>query len=101
MNRKLLISFFFLIIVSFLIVIFYSVNKLPHNPNVNWPTKIWDEGTTSKIDSEELNKMIDYAFSQNSSGKLGISNALLITQGGQIVLEKYNDGINQNTLNNY
>jgi len=41
--------------------------------------------------------MIDYTFSQNSSGKLGITNALLITQGGQIVLEKYNDGINQNT----
>ena len=97
MNRKLLISFFFLIIVSLLIVILYSVNQLPHNPNVSWPTKIWDEGTTSKVDSEELNKMIDSAFSQNSSGKLGITNALLITQGGQIVLEKYNDGINQNT----
>ena len=97
MNRKLLISFFFLIIVSLLIVILYSVNQLPHNSNVSWPTKIWDEGTTSKVDSKELNKMIDYAFSQNSSGKLGITNALLITQGGQIVLEKYNDGINQNT----
>ena len=97
MNRKLLISFFFLIIVSLLIVILYSVNQLPHNPNVSWPTKIWDEGTTSIVDSEELDKMIDYTFSQNSSGKLGITNALLITQGGQIVLEKYNDGINQNT----
>ena len=97
MNRKLLISFFFLIIVSLLIVILNSVNQLPHNPNLSWPTKIWDEGTTSKVDSEELDKMIDYTFSQNSSGKLGMTNALLITQGGQIVLEKYNDGINQNT----
>ncbi|SVB29118.1 uncharacterized protein METZ01_LOCUS181972, partial [marine metagenome] len=59
MNRKLLISFFFLIIVSLLIVILNSVNQLPHNSNVSWPTKIWDEGTTSKVDSKELNKMID------------------------------------------
>jgi len=103
MNRKLLILFF-LITVSLLIVIFYLVNhtswilnQLPHNVKVSWPTEAWDEGIASEVDLEELNKRTDYAFSLNSNKRLGATNALLITQGGQIVLEKYNKGINQNT----
>ena len=92
------------IFAAILILTFYSVNpasatlkQLPHDPNINWPTIDWDEKTLVTINTNKFEDMIEYAFSTNSNNSLGITNALLVTQGGQIVFEKYNKPINKKT----
>ena len=77
--------------------VFALVNQLSHDNNIQWPTKEWHVKSSLLTGSDEFRSMTEYAFSADSNSELGITNALLITQGGKIVFEDYSEGITQNT----
>lgn len=77
--------------------VFALVNQLSHDNNIQWPTREWHVKSSLLTGSDEFRSMTEYAFSADSNSELGITNALLITQGGKIVFEDYSEGITQNT----
>ena len=91
------------IFATVLVLIFSSVNvfalvsQLSHDNNIQWPTREWHVKSSLLTGSDEFRSMTEYAFSADSNSELGITNALLITQGGKIVFEDYSEGITQNT----
>ena len=92
------------IIVSSLLVFFYlvvNVLALPvqnkHDPNVSWPTKEWSVNIDNFKGSPAFNNKIDELFSDEYYSKLGKTNSLLIVQNGEIIFEKYNQGISKDT----
>ncbi|MAE37402.1 MAG: hypothetical protein CMI87_01925, partial [Pelagibacteraceae bacterium] len=92
------------ILVSSLLVFFYlvvNVLALPpqnkHDPSVAWPTKEWSINTDNFQGSSAFNNKIDELFSDESYTRLGKTNSLLIVQNGEIIFEKYNQGINKDT----
>jgi CubicO group peptidase (beta-lactamase class C family) len=61
---------------------------LPAQPSgVAWPTQAWPEGEVSAGPGFE--KLIDEAFAQQPSERLGESHALVIVRGGRLVFERY------------
>ena len=92
------------IIISSLLVFFYlvvNVLALPlqnkHDPSVAWPTEEWSVNTDNFQPNSAFNNKINELFSDESYGRLGKTNSLLIVQNGEIVFEKYNQGINKDT----
>lgn len=92
------------ILVSSLLVFFYlvvNVLALPlqnkHDPSVAWPTEEWSINTDNFQPNSAFNNKINELFSDESYGRLGKTNSLLIVQNGEIVFEKYNQGINKDT----
>lgn len=64
---------------------------LPSQPEgVAWPTHDWPEGTlNSGVDQTRLNGLLDSAFADPAPADLNETHAVLIVQGGKIVLERY------------
>jgi CubicO group peptidase (beta-lactamase class C family) len=65
----------------------------PAQPSdVAWPTKTWPEGgVPAGVDSLRLNAQIERAFA-GADPDLGESHALVIIQGGRLLLERYAPG---------
>ena len=91
-------------IISTLLVFFYlMVNVLAlspqkkHDPNVNWPTNEWAINTENFIGNSTFNNKIEKLFSSDSYNMYGKTNSLLIIQNGEIIFERYNEGIKDNT----
>ena len=68
-----------------------------HDPNVNWPTKQWSINTDKFNPSQNFNNKVDNLFSNDSYNEYGKTNSLLIIQNGEIIFEKNNIGIKENT----
>jgi CubicO group peptidase (beta-lactamase class C family) len=70
-----------------------SLPPLPAQPaGVAWPTEAWPEGELPGLAQTGFEALIDEAFEGQPSERLGETHALLIVQGGRIVLERYGDG---------
>jgi CubicO group peptidase (beta-lactamase class C family) len=64
-----------------------------HPEGVPWPTKAWPHGNLSpKADRGRLEKSLDHALANPSPTDIGETHALLIIQGGRLVLERYAAG---------
>lgn len=67
---------------------------LPPQPSgVPWPTTEWPRGRLSpSADAERLEQLIGLAFGNGDAGGIGKTHALLLVQGGEIVVERYAAG---------
>ncbi|MEH6807462.1 MAG: serine hydrolase [Hyphomonas oceanitis] len=64
---------------------------LPSQPEgVAWPSERWPEGPLGAgVDSGELGRLLDLAFSEAALASMGETHAFLAVQGGRIVAEQY------------
>ena len=92
------------ILVSSLLIFFYlavNVLALPpqnkHDPSVTWPTKELAVNIDNFKRSSAFDQKIDELFSDDSYSRLGKTNSFLIVQNGEIIFEKYNQGISKDT----
>ena len=70
-----------------------SLIGLPTQPaGVAWPTGAWPDGALSGPSAGPVARAVDYAFSPEALPDLGQTNAVVIVQGGRLVLERYADG---------
>jgi CubicO group peptidase (beta-lactamase class C family) len=70
-----------------------SLIGLPLQPiGVAWPTAAWPQGELSGAAAGRVLEAVDYAFSPEALPDLGQTQALVIIQGGRLVLERYADG---------
>ena len=69
---------------------------LPSQPQgVPWPTGEWPEGAPEIPDDEVTAGRVDSLFTD--TGRLGRTDALVVVQGGRLVLERYREGTNRDT----
>lgn len=67
--------------------------ELPAQPaGVPWPTTEWPAGPSGARDAAGLTALVEEAFAAPDTERLGETHALVIVQGGRLVLERYNDG---------
>jgi CubicO group peptidase (beta-lactamase class C family) len=67
-----------------------SLIALPSQPvDVRWPTEAWPEGPAP---AAAIRDFADYAFTPEALPDLGQTHALVVIQGGRLVLERYADG---------
>jgi CubicO group peptidase (beta-lactamase class C family) len=67
-----------------------SLAPLPGQPaDVAWPTAAWPTGEVSAVHPARLDALLGEAFDRPNSPSLGETHALLIVQGGRLVLERY------------
>jgi CubicO group peptidase (beta-lactamase class C family) len=68
-----------------------SLLPLPPQPvDVAWPTEAWPEGDLSaSADKIRLNRLLDHALLPQRTEDLGETHALLIVQGGRLIVERY------------
>ena len=69
-----------------------TLPALPSQPaGVPWPTERWPEGAP-RADAARLAKVVAEAFGPAASPALGETRALVVIQGGRLVLERYAEG---------
>lgn len=78
-----------------------TMMSLPHLPtqpiDTVWPTQDWPLGHVSPaVDGNALDSLLEDAFGQKVSPTLGETHALVIIQGGKLILERYADGYGPN-----
>lgn len=68
--------------------------SLPEQPAATpWPTEAWPIGELpDSADQARIERLLEKAFGANEDADLGETHALVIVQGGRIVLERYNAG---------
>jgi CubicO group peptidase (beta-lactamase class C family) len=73
----------------------YTRAPLPAQPgNLAWPTAAWPRAELdARIDATALDVLLDGAF--HAAGPLGQTNALLVVQRGEVVVERYADGVSE------
>ena len=70
-----------------------SLIGLPPQPaGVAWPTKAWPDGELAPATAARVREIADYAFTAEALPDLGQTHALVVVQGGRLVLERYADG---------
>lgn len=67
---------------------------LPRQPaDVAWPTKGWPEGSMpARVNKTKLSALLDHAFSEVQPDDLAETDALVIVQGGKLIMERYREG---------
>lgn len=71
---------------------------LPPQPaGVPWPTAAWPTGTLPPDAAARIDAILDTAFDQPNPD-LGETRALLVVQGGRLVVERYGTGFDENSL---
>jgi CubicO group peptidase (beta-lactamase class C family) len=67
-----------------------SLIALPTQPaGVPWPTKAWPDGPAP---AASIREFADHAFTAEALPDLGQTHALVVVQGGRLVLERYAEG---------
>ncbi len=67
--------------------------SLPPQPaDVAWPTQAWPQGELAPAAAASIRDVVDYAFTPAALSDLGQTHALVIIQGGRLVLERYAAG---------
>lgn len=62
----------------------------PHPEGTPWPTQAWPQGTPgANVDTARLDKLMAHAFADEAPEDLAETQALLIVQKGEMVLERY------------
>ena len=76
-----------------------SLPPLPQQPaGVPWPTSEWPLGELPQhADLTVIERLLDQAFGAPESPTLGETHALVVVQGGRIVLEHYGEGFRPET----
>jgi len=70
-----------------------SLIALPPQPTaVAWPTEAWPEGDLPPGAATRIRELADYAFTPEALPDLGQTHALVVIQGGRLVLERYAAG---------
>ncbi len=71
-----------------------SLPSLPPQPvGVPWPTEAWPRGERpSGADGARLDRLLDHALSTQTTDDLGETHAVLIVQGGRLIVERYGPG---------
>ena len=70
-----------------------SLPPLPDQPaGVPWPTLDWPQGEAPSNLRPALNALIEPAFADRPHAELGETHALVVIQGGRLVLERYAEG---------
>jgi CubicO group peptidase (beta-lactamase class C family) len=65
----------------------------PQRADVPWPTTAWPEGSLrAGVDEARLNGLLEHAFREQLTEDLGETHAVVIVQGGRIVVERYGPG---------
>jgi CubicO group peptidase (beta-lactamase class C family) len=65
----------------------------PQSADVPWPTLAWPQGEIpAGVDRARLEALLDHALSRPSTDDLGETHALLIVQGGRLIVERYGPG---------
>jgi CubicO group peptidase (beta-lactamase class C family) len=68
-----------------------TLASLPPQPaDVPWPTREWPLGALPE--TVDLEPLLDQAFGPEAAGHLGETHALVIVQGGKLILERYGKG---------
>src|SRR5262245_58845854 len=71
---------------------------LPPQPaEIPWPTASWPAGPAEGGDSGALERAADSLFEARGRGGLPDTRALLVVQGGRVVLERYADGFGRDS----
>jgi CubicO group peptidase (beta-lactamase class C family) len=66
---------------------------LPAQPAATpWPAEAWPVGSPEPRDRQALEALVDEAFAAPDTERLGETHALVIVQGGRLVLERYGEG---------
>jgi CubicO group peptidase (beta-lactamase class C family) len=68
-----------------------------HPPGLPWPTHAWPEGSAIGVDASDLEAAVTSLFEDRGRSGLPETRALLIVQGGRLVLERYADGFGRDT----
>ncbi len=78
-----------------------SLPPLPAQPaGTAWPTTEWPSGELpASVPKPALAKLLADAFLETSSEALGETHALVIVQGGKLILERYAEGHGPETTN--
>lgn len=67
-----------------------DLSRLPGQPtDVPWPTIEWSRGHPEVTDPGALTALVDHAFASPAPVELGHCHALLVVQGGRLVVEGY------------
>jgi len=62
----------------------------PQSADTPWPTEAWPEGEVpARIDSGRLGAHLEHAFSAASFEQMGETHAVVVIQGGRLILERY------------
>jgi CubicO group peptidase (beta-lactamase class C family) len=71
-----------------------TLSPLPSQPvDTPWPTRDWPAGDLPRgVDRARLDRLLGDAFDQMVSPELGETHALVIVQGGRLILERYGEG---------
>ena len=71
---------------------------LPGQPaGVPWPTEAWDRARPGFDPGERLDPLLDELFAAGASERFGTTGAVLVAQGGRLVVERYGSGIDATT----
>jgi len=68
-----------------------------HPPGLPWPTRAWAEGSAAGVDANALEATVASVFEDRGRAGLPETRALLIVQGGRVVLERYAEGFGRDT----
>ena len=69
----------------------------PQPPGVPWPTHDWPEGELPAALARGASERLDQAFSPAGVAEIGETHALVVVQGGKLVLERYAEGMGPQT----
>ena len=75
-----------------------ALPSLPEQPaGVPWPTEGWPIGALSPVEQQRVEDTLDHAFDATGVAEIGETHALVVIQGGRLVVERYADGIGPQT----
>ncbi|MCB1028920.1 MAG: serine hydrolase [Microthrixaceae bacterium] len=78
-----------------------TVSELPplprQAPGVPWPNDAWPVGEIQAVDPAGVDRLIDRAFTDQPSDDLALTLAVVVIQGGRLVLERYGPDTDHNT----
>ena len=75
-----------------------ALPALPNQPGgVPWPTYDWPRGDLSAHYAASVKDRLDHAFSPEGVAEMGETYALVVVQGGKLILERYADGMRPQT----
>lgn len=64
----------------------------PQPPGVPWPTDRWPAGTlATAVDAVRVADLLDLAFAPDPPAELGLTQAVVLVQGGEVVVERYGE----------
>ena len=71
---------------------------LPQQPaGLAWPTQAWPTGALAAADRRRVDDALDRAFSPQGLAEIGETHAVVVAQGGRLLVERYAEGMGPET----